>query len=168
MNFLHNDLKLENILIGAHDPDQIYLIDFGLARNWKDLISHKHVPKFKLFKFQGNLVFASKNQCQGYRTSRRDDIQAAFHILIFLLNSGRLPWLGTPAHKKNDFHAMLKQRAERSQYQELFRMAPSQLKDVIFAVYRLRFTDQPPYDDILNCLWRCFEISVHHQNPNPN
>ena len=31
VNIVHNDIKLENILIGKIEPSKIYLIDFGLA-----------------------------------------------------------------------------------------------------------------------------------------
>mmetsp|Transcript_13148 Transcript_13148/g.20443 ORF Transcript_13148/g.20443 Transcript_13148/m.20443 type:complete len:121 (+) Transcript_13148:210-572(+) len=31
LGFVHNDLKLDNILVGHKDPGQIYLIDFGLT-----------------------------------------------------------------------------------------------------------------------------------------
>ena len=31
MGFVHNDLKLDNILIGYKNPRAIYLIDFGLS-----------------------------------------------------------------------------------------------------------------------------------------
>jgi len=34
----------------------------------------------------GNFTFASMNQCGGYSVARKDDIQAAFHILVYLLN----------------------------------------------------------------------------------
>ncbi len=30
--YVHNDIKLENILIGYKDPAKIYLIDFGLSQ----------------------------------------------------------------------------------------------------------------------------------------
>lgn len=30
MGYVHNDIKLENILIGYKDPEIIYLIDFGI------------------------------------------------------------------------------------------------------------------------------------------
>ena len=45
MGFVHSDLKLENILIGKHDPNKIYLIDFGLARRYRDPQSHEHKKK---------------------------------------------------------------------------------------------------------------------------
>jgi len=31
MGYVHNDIKLENILVGHQDSDRVYLIDFGLA-----------------------------------------------------------------------------------------------------------------------------------------
>ena len=31
LNYLHNDVKLENILVGHKDTSRLYLIDFGLA-----------------------------------------------------------------------------------------------------------------------------------------
>ena len=36
LGYVHNDLKLDNILLGHKDPDQIYLIDFGLACRFLD------------------------------------------------------------------------------------------------------------------------------------
>lgn len=32
IGWVHNDIKLENILIGYRDPSTIYLIDFGLSQ----------------------------------------------------------------------------------------------------------------------------------------
>ena len=42
MNFVHADLKLENVLIGNEDPDYIYLIDFGLSRYFRDPDTLEH------------------------------------------------------------------------------------------------------------------------------
>lgn len=88
LNFVHADLKLENVLIGNEDPNDIYLIDFGLSRHFRDPETLEHYSKKQTYRFLGNVTFASKNQCGGYSPSRRDDIQAAFHILIYLLNDG--------------------------------------------------------------------------------
>ena len=103
MHFVHADLKLENILIGKDDPNEIYLIDFGLAIRFRDAITLQHRKKKQLNKFSGNFRFASKFQCRGYSLSRRDDMHAAFHILIFLLTRGWLPWLDDAASKGKTF-----------------------------------------------------------------
>ena len=37
MNFVHNDIKCDNLLIGINDPETLYLIDFGLTTRYIDL-----------------------------------------------------------------------------------------------------------------------------------
>lgn len=86
MNFVHNDIKLENILVGHKNSNVVYLIDFGLASHYLDE-SGQHIQKKQLFKFSGNFLFASLNTCRGNTKSRRDDIEAAFYVLIYLLNN---------------------------------------------------------------------------------
>ena len=36
MGYVHNDIKLENIVVGHHDSDRLYLIDFGLSTRYHD------------------------------------------------------------------------------------------------------------------------------------
>jgi len=51
MNFVHNNLNLENILVGKTDPNMIYLVDFGLARHWRNPYTDRHEQKVQQFKF---------------------------------------------------------------------------------------------------------------------
>ena len=60
MNYLHNDVKTENILVGHNDTDLVYLIDFGLASHYMRP-DGKHEPEVILRKFNGNFLFASRN-----------------------------------------------------------------------------------------------------------
>ena len=73
LGYIHNDLKLENILIGLKDPSKIYLIDFGLSCRYQDDYG-LHAQKEFINKFSGNFMFASLNSCRGNTKSRRDDI----------------------------------------------------------------------------------------------
>lgn len=86
INLVHNDLKLENIVVGIRDPSQLFLIDFGLTQS---LVNEqgKHIEKTYMKNFSGNFMFASLNSCRGFNKSRRDDIESIFYILIFLLNN---------------------------------------------------------------------------------
>ena len=43
-------------------------------------------------KFSGNFLFASLNSCRGNNKSRRDDMESAIYIMIYLLNNNYLPW----------------------------------------------------------------------------
>ena len=92
VNFLHRDVKPENILAGLHDPESIYLIDLGLAVHYKDENTGEHIPNLNRGKFSGNFMFSSLHAVRGKTSSRRDDIEAAMYLLIFWLNQGALPW----------------------------------------------------------------------------
>ena len=73
LGYVHNDIKLDNILMGFKDPEVLYLIDFGLATKYLDEDS-THIKKEDQAKFCGNFLFASLNSCRGNTKSRRDDI----------------------------------------------------------------------------------------------
>ena len=73
MGFVHNDIKLDNILVGFKDPKVIFLIDFGLASAYHD-DRGQHISKKFLKKFSGNFLFASLNSCKGNSKSRKDDV----------------------------------------------------------------------------------------------
>jgi serine/threonine protein kinase len=42
VKLVHNDLKLENIVVGVRDPSQLHLIDFGLTQSLVDK-NGKHI-----------------------------------------------------------------------------------------------------------------------------
>lgn len=73
LGFAHNDLKLDNILIGLNDPKQIYLIDFGISTKYLNA-DGTHIKKLRYTSFAGNFMFASLNSIGKYSQSRRDDI----------------------------------------------------------------------------------------------
>ena len=52
-------------------------------------------------RFTGNFMFASLNSCRGFNKSRRDDIESAFYILIYLINGNKLPWSNISEHYKD-------------------------------------------------------------------
>ena len=86
VKLVHNDLKLENIVVGVRDPSQLHLIDFGLTQSLVDK-NGKHIQKCYMKNFSGNFMFSSLNSCRGFNKSRRDDIESIFYILIFMLNN---------------------------------------------------------------------------------
>jgi len=127
LGYVHNDLKLENILVGHKDPDLVYLIDFGLAQTYYRE-DGSHTEKEYVRKFSGNFLFASLNSCRGNNKSRRDDIESVIYILIYLLNDNYLPWCDIERkydQEGMEFKDVLRERLEIEYTKRLFTMIPS-------------------------------------------
>lgn len=140
LNFCHGDVKLENIVVGHDDPGEIFLLDFGLSTPLFEP-NGLHVEKKQLNRFCGNYVFASLGTCRGYNKSRKDDIESAFYVLIYLLNQKQLPWRGLEAQftGANSFQKSLKERLRKKYTLKLFPMIPQELQGVLREVLCLNF-----------------------------
>ena len=162
IGFVHNDVKLENIVIGHQDTHRIYLIDFGLAARYMN-DENQHVAKINKGKFAGNFLFASMGQCRGFQTSRRDDIESTFFILIYLLNSNKLPWSDFSKRYKNQKLGLidiLKKKTQKKYMRQLFQSCPFDLQQCLMETLSIEFDQEPPYDRILKCLDDCFQMEL--------
>lgn len=114
MCHLHRDLKPDNFVIGSDNGAEIYLIDFGLARRYCQVVDNKveHVKQVKLQSFTGTARYASISAQQQYTTSRKDDLESLGYILIYFLKS-RLPWQHVPKAGGGPNGITAKQRKER-------------------------------------------------------
>ena len=89
--YLHRDLKPENILIGLEESaSTLFLIDYGLAKKWK-MVNGDHIPYKEGKSLTGTARYASANTHLGIEQSRRDDLEGAGYVLLYLL-MGELPW----------------------------------------------------------------------------
>lgn len=109
MTYIHRDLKPENILIGMEENAQtVYLIDFGLAKRWKNVQTNEHIPYRDKKSLTGTARYASANTHLGIEQSRRDDLEGAGYVILYLLK-GELPWQGLRARNKDDKYRKIKE-----------------------------------------------------------
>jgi serine/threonine protein kinase len=65
-SFLHRDLKPENFILGrGAQHNIIYVIDFGLAKLFRDPITHRHIPYKEGKSLTGTARYASINTHMG-------------------------------------------------------------------------------------------------------
>ncbi|KAI6144324.1 kinase-like protein [Pisolithus tinctorius] len=100
-SFVHRDVKPANFVMGLPHTASSHLvnvIDFGLARRYRDPLTGEHVP-WRRERGEhgerrhgvGTSLFASLNAHRGIECSRRDDLESLAYMLIYFLR-GTLPW----------------------------------------------------------------------------
>jgi serine/threonine protein kinase len=95
LGYVHNDIKLANILITNENPLKISLVDYGISSKFeKGTGSGKleHISLEQTELFMGNLLFSSRASCKGFTTSRKDDLESVFYLFQYLYSGKYLPW----------------------------------------------------------------------------
>ncbi|XP_072755699.1 serine/threonine-protein kinase VRK1 [Anoplolepis gracilipes] len=86
-NYVHADIKGENLLLDLNSYDQIYLVDFGLASRCTTSTELKVDPKRA---HNGTLQYTSRDAHMGVPTQRGDIEVLYYNIILWLC--GSLPW----------------------------------------------------------------------------
>lgn len=149
-SLLHRDVKPANFLIGS-DEQTVYAIDFGLAKRYRDPVTHVHIPFREKKHMLGTPRYVSINTHLGIEQSRRDDLESVGYMLVQLYQ-GRLPWQGAKGVTNADKYAHILEGKMNTGVDLLCAGMPSEFVRYFEYVRSLRFTDKPDYDYVIELL----------------
>ncbi|PIN22280.1 Casein kinase (serine/threonine/tyrosine protein kinase) [Handroanthus impetiginosus] len=144
-SFLHRDIKPDNFLMGlGRRANQVYAIDFGLAKKYRDSSTHQHIPYRENKNLTGTARYASMNTHLGIEQSRRDDLESLGYVLLYFLR-GSLPWQGLKAGNKKQKYEKISEKKVSTSIESLCRGYPSEFASYFHYCRTLRFDDKPDY-----------------------
>lgn len=144
-SFLHRDIKPDNFLMGlGKEANIVYIIDFGLAKKYRDHKTHVHIPYRENKNLTGTARYASINTHLGIEQCRRDDLESLGFVLMYF-NRGSLPWQGLRAATKKQKYQKISDRKVSTPINELCRNYPPEFATYLRYCRSLRFDDRPDY-----------------------
>ncbi|XP_061546076.1 serine/threonine-protein kinase VRK1-like isoform X2 [Phycodurus eques] len=152
--YVHADIKASNLMLGHRNPQELYLVDYGLARRYcidgvqKD---YKENPKKG---HNGTIEYTSLDAHKGVAPSRRGDIQILGFCLLHWL-CGSLPWDSDlkNAVKVMEAKAILMDKLPESVQQlSVSGTSTAEVAALLLYMKSLGFQDKPDYQRLRRIL----------------
>ena len=147
-HIIHRDIKPDNFTMDYEKGTTLYLLDFGLAKQYRSSKTLEHYPMKKNKKLTGTARYASINALRGNDQSRRDDLESIGYVLIYLLK-GILPWQGIDAKTKDEKYAKILYKKEITPPEELCNGYPDELVNYLKYTKNLEYEEDPKYDYLI-------------------
>eukprot|EP01118_Nematostelium_gracile_P003650 TRINITY_DN1421_c0_g1_i1.p1 TRINITY_DN1421_c0_g1~~TRINITY_DN1421_c0_g1_i1.p1 ORF type:complete len:399 (-),score=101.46 TRINITY_DN1421_c0_g1_i1:147-1343(-) len=143
--FIHRDIKPDNFLMGLEKRgNQVFLIDFGLAKKYRDPKTHQHIVYREHKSLTGTARYASINAHLGIEQSRRDDLESLGYVLMYF-NRGNLPWQGLKSPTKKQKYDKISEKKIATSIDTLTKGYPAEFSQYMNYCRSLHFEDKPDY-----------------------
>jgi len=151
-HIIHRDVKPDNCVMGREELNEnLYLIDFGLAKRYRSSKTLKQNPLTKRKRLTGTARYASIHALEGYEQSRRDDMESVGYIMAYFLRGG-LPWQGMKLKSKEDKYKNILDKKKEISSEILFKGFPSEFAEILDYTKNLEYTEEPKYQMLRNKL----------------
>ncbi|EDV92678.1 GH18700 [Drosophila grimshawi] len=158
----HGDIKPNNFLMGiGQNIKKLFLVDFGLAKKFRDSPSGKHICYAEDKALTGTARYASIAAHQGIERSRRDDMESLGYTLIYF-NRGSLPWQGLQTERNQQKAEQICEKKISTPIEVLCEGSPAEFSIYLNYCRSLRFEEQPNYT-YLRELFQKLLRTLNHQ-----
>ncbi|KAG1764572.1 casein kinase I [Suillus placidus] len=159
-NYVHGDIKPQNILVGRGDLQQtVFIVDFGITKEYWNTAAQAHMPFRHGGRLTGTPAFASINNHLGVVPGCRDNLESLVYVLIYLLCSS-LPWFSSD-HENLPSSSILARKVDTT-IKVLCLGIPSEITTMLIYLHNLAFLEDPDYDYLRSLLHQ-----VHATVPAP-
>lgn len=149
---IYRDIKPDNFLVGPEgETDRLFLIDFGMAKYFRDPKSGVHIPYRERKSLSGTARYMSINTHLGREQSRRDDLESIGHVLFYFLR-GSLPWQGLKAATNKEKYEKIGAKKQATPIKELVEGYPWEFARYLEYCRSLPFEADPDYNFVLNLM----------------
>ncbi|CAK7230961.1 hypothetical protein SBRCBS47491_007768 [Sporothrix bragantina] len=147
-DLIYRDIKPENFLMGLPGTDaanEVYLIDYGMAKVYRDPDTNQHIPYGDAQSLSGTARYMSINAHCRRNQSRRDDLEALGHVFMYFAR-GNLPWQSVKTPVNDPRYDQMCEKKQATTIDELCRGFPPEMAQYLTYTRGLTFEQDPDYD----------------------
>lgn len=153
--FLHRDIKPDNFACGYSNKNDLFCIDFGLAKKYIKK-NGEHIEFSCDKKFCGTARYASLAAHENNEQGRKDDLESIAYILIYMFK-GKLPWQGVKHKDKKERYRIIGEKKKNITAEELCKNMPKEFCVFLKYIRNMDFDEKPHYSALKKMFTNLYE-----------